>query len=93
MFAFRPGHQLLNWVALLAVPFLLSLGVGSPMPHPLGSGASTSAKSHVDALAEVLATGAWAAWGAGLAAQVRRRRGTSPHRDEDKSKRPGRGNG
>ena len=55
----------MNWVALLAVPLLLSFGIGSPIPHPLGPGASTSAKSHVDPLAEVLATGAWAAWGAG----------------------------
>jgi len=48
----------MDWVALLAVPWLLSFGIGSPIPHPLGPGASTSAKSHVDPLAEVLATGA-----------------------------------
>lgn len=81
MSAFRPGHQHLNWVALLAVPSLLAFVIGSPIPHLLlGPGASSSAKAHVGVLAESIATGAWVAWGAGLAAQVRRcRRVTRAH--------------
>ena len=73
MFAFRPGHRHLTWVALLAVPLLLAFVIGSPIPHPLlDPGACSSAKSHVGALAEVVATGAWVAWGTGLVTQVRR---------------------
>ena len=55
-----------------------------PIPHPLmGPGASSSAKAHVGLLAESIATGAWVAWGAGLAAQACRRRRTSPaHKDQ-----------
>ncbi len=79
MFGFRPGHQHLTWVALLAVPLLLAFMIGSPIPHPIfGPGAPTSATSHVGPLAEVAATGAWVAWGTGLAKQVRRHRRASP---------------
>ena len=90
MFAFRPGRQHLNWVALLAVPLLLAFVIGSPIPHPpLSPGASSSAKPQVGQLAEVAATGSWLAWGAGLATQVRRHRRGARRWDQAQRRRRG----
>jgi hypothetical protein len=89
MFAFRPGHQHLSWVALLTLPLLLAFVVGSPIPHPLfGPFTLSTGTSHASWLAEVPATGAWVAWGMGLATQVRRRRRTSPGQVRIKSTGP-----
>ena len=73
MIGFRPGHQHLNWVALLAVLLLLAFVIPNPL---FGAGAPITATSHVAPLGEVAATGAWVAWGAGLATQMQRRRRT-----------------
>lgn len=80
MLAFRPGHQHLNWVALFAVPLLLAFVIGSPIPHPLLVPGPSNSRSQVGPWAEVVATGAWVAWSAGLATQVRRRRRANPQR-------------
>lgn len=87
MFAFRRGHQHLSLVALLAVPFVLAFVIGSPIPD-LHFGLGGTATSHVGPLAEVAATGAWLAWSAGLATEMRRLRSPRPAQVRIKPNRP-----
>jgi hypothetical protein len=90
MFAFRPGHQHLSWVALLTLPLLLAFVIRAPIPHPLfGPVTPSTGTSHAGSLAEVAATGAWVAWGMGPVTQVRRRRRTRSRSREDQVHQPG----
>jgi DNA-binding SARP family transcriptional activator len=68
----------LTWIALLALPVLLALKVGFPVPDPIFSGGSPQWLSSPSApVVEVAAAGAWAAWCVGVVMEVRRQRGRS----------------
>jgi len=68
----------LTWMALLAVPVLLALKIGFPVPDPIFShGAPQWLSSPSAPVVEVAAAGAWVAWCVGVVVEVRRHRGRS----------------
>jgi DNA-binding SARP family transcriptional activator len=79
MTALRAGRPAviwaLTWMALLAVPVLLALKIGFPVPDPIFSDGSPQWLSSPSApVVEVAAAGAWVAWCVGVVVQVRRHR-------------------